>query len=415
MAEHRNHATLNAVRIHKTIIYRVYPSAEQAVRLSGWEDTLRWLWNLAHEQRLYGLRASTMRYYSAFDQINELTALRAELPWLADVPSSVCSQALIQLDRAWQLCFKSLARRPHWKRYGQGSLSFSEPMAKSWWIKNGLFHFPKLGTMPVVVTRPLEGTRKTARLIRDVDQWFVHIVCEIERDAPSARTEPVVALDRGITVLVADSDGNRIENPRHLQKTLKRIAHAQRVVSRRKKGSKNREKAKIRVAKLHRTVRRQRDHSLHTISSRYSKSHAVVVIEDLRIENMIQNPNLARSIADASWGRLGEFLRYKCEWTGGECAKVPAAYSSQTCAACGHVDAASRRGIVFCCTRCAHLDHADNNASLVLKQRYLQRRADESSVTGCGGPGARGRPVKQQLRAVRRKKSGTARPSGRAD
>src|SRR5690606_17054361 len=134
------------------------------------------------------------------------------------------------------------------------------------------------------------------------------------------------------------------------------------------KGSSRRKKAQLRVMRLHRKVRRQREHTLHVLSARLAKSHGVVVIEKLNVAGMIQG-NLSRSIADAGWSRFAEMLRYKLAWSGGTLIEVPAHYSSQTCSLCGVVDAASRKRERFCCTACGHTDHADLNAAKVLKQR----------------------------------------------
>src|SRR5262252_7800851 len=100
--------------------YRVYLSAAQEARVRSWEGALRFLWNLAHEQRLLGLARprEARRYYTGFDQINELTALRADLPWLADVPRNVCAQLLIELDKAWQRFFLGSSGRPRFKCKG---------------------------------------------------------------------------------------------------------------------------------------------------------------------------------------------------------------------------------------------------------------------------------------------------------
>ena len=125
----------------------------------------------------------------------------------------------------------------------------------------------------------------------------------------------------------------------------------------------------LRVNRLHRKIRRQRDHVLHTLSAAYAKSHGTIVVERLQTANMIQNRTLARRIADAGWSRLVDFLRYKLAWSGGRLVEVSAAYSSQTCSACGAIDVESRRGRSFSCTRCSHVDHADLNAAKVLKSR----------------------------------------------
>jgi putative transposase len=359
------------VLISKAFRFRVYPNEQQLARLGQWEGALRFLWNLALEQRLAGYaRPRDERVFpTAFDQINELTELRAALPWLADVPRNVCAQLLVELDKAWQRCFKKLARAPRWKRRGRDTIGFCEPHPKTWRLDGLSIRFPKLGTIRTVLHRPLEGKPKTCTLKRDGDQWFVCVVCELDVAEPTPREGPVVAIDRGLANFGATSDGDIIANPRCLEVSLKRLAHAQRVVSRRKKGSKNREKAKIRVARIHRKVRRQREHFLHVQSARLAKSHGIVVLEKLNVAGMIRS-NLARSIADAGWSRFAEMLRYKLVWSGGSLVEVPAAYSSQTCSACGCVDAESRpTQAVFCCTSCGYRDHADLNAAKVLLAR----------------------------------------------
>ena len=357
------------VRGHKGFKFRIYPSEKQEQRLLAWESALRFLWNLALEQRKLGLARPVRLYPNAFDQISELKELRAELPFLADVPRNVCAQLLVELDRAWQRCFKRLARAPRWKRRDKDSLGLAEPHPKVWRLIGSRLRFPKLGNLRAVIHRPLEGKPKSCTIRRDGDQWFVSIVCELELPDPAPRIEPVVALDRGITHLIADSNGNLVDNPKPLEAALKRLAKVQRVVSRRRKGSNNRKKAIGRVNRLHRKIRRQRDHVLHTLSAAYAKSHGTVVVERLQTANMLRNRPLARRIADAGWSRLVELLRYKVAFNGGRLVEVAAAYSSQTCSACGAVDADSRHGEQFRCTHCCYTDHADLNAAKVLKSR----------------------------------------------
>ncbi len=401
---------LRTVRVSKAFRFRVYPDARQVQRLHAWQSALRFLWNLALEQRRIGLSrcGKDKRYPTAFDQINELTSLRAELPWLADVPRNVCAQLLVELDKAWSRCFAKLARAPRWKRKGLDALGLCEPHPKTWRLDGSMIRFPKLGNLRAVVHRPPVGKPKTCALREEAGQWFASLIYETEVAEPVARTSPVVAIDRGVVNTVADSDGNITINPKHLDATAKQLARAQRNVSRKKKGSKNREKAKHRVAVLHRKVRRQRDHVLHEISARLSKSHAIVVVEKLQIGNMVKaNRGLARSILGAGWGRLVEQLRYKTAWRGGSVVEVPAAYSSQTCHGCGHVDAESRKAqAVFACVGCGLWEHADLNAAKVLLQRF-EHRANRSVLPGeaSGLPGLRPR---KRLRTPRRSSESSA-------
>jgi putative transposase len=362
------------VLVIKAFRFRVYPTPEQIERLHAWQNALRFLWNVALEQRLLGLarRRDDRRYPSAFDQMKELTDLRAYLPWLADLPRNVCAQLLVELDKAWQRCFSRLSHAPHFKRKSRDVVGLTEPHPKIWRLDGSTLRFPKIGNLRAIVHRKPLGKPKTCTLSEEAGQWFASLIYETEIADPVPRTAPVIAIDRGVVNVIADSDGNLIKNPKHLDATAKRLARAQRSVSRRKKGSKNREKAKRRVAVLHRKVRRQREHVLHEISARLSKSHAIVVVENLQIGNMVKcNRGLARSILGAGWGRLIEMLKYKLAWTGGFVAAVPAAYSSQTCHACGHVDAKSRKTqSVFECVKCGIREHADLNAAKVLLQRF---------------------------------------------
>lgn len=377
-----------AVLVHKAFRFRVYPNTAQVARLRQWDGALRFLWNIANRQRLYGYaRPRGERVFpTAFDQMRELTELRASLPWLADVPRNVCEQLLVELDKAWQRCFSRLARAPRWKLKGRDALSFCEPHPKMWRLDSAILRFPKLGNLHAVVHRSLEGAPKTCTLTRDGTQWFVSIVCIIEITAPTPRAEPVLALDRGVVNMLADSDGGLTVAPRFYEIALARLARAQRSVSRKRKGSKNQDKAKVRVAALHRKVRRQREHFLHGLSYAIAKRAGVVVIEKLNVSGMTasasgtsdapgrnvkQKTGLSRGILDAGWSCFAEMLRYKLTWSGGSLAEVPAAYSSQTCSACRCVDARSRVSqSVFRCTTCGYEDHADLNAAKVLKQRY---------------------------------------------
>ena len=394
--------------LRKGFRYRVYPTPEQAARLDRWSDTLRFLWNLANEQRriAYAHPRGYRRYPSAFDQANELTGLRAELPWLADVPRNVSTQLLVNLDAAWQRCFKRLSDTPRWKRKGRDVIGLTEPHPKGWRLDGETLHFPKIGPVRAVVHRPLVGTPKTCTIKRDGDQWFVSIVCEVEIADPVPSVKPPIGIDRGCVNLLADSTSRIVENPRHLRRAERRLRRAQRTVSRRKKGSRNRTRAVARLNRIHRKVRRQRDHVLHCESKRYANSHGTIFVERLQIGNMsaaggAHKRGLNRSILSAGWGRFVDFCRYKVVSLGGRLSEVPAPCTSQECSACGVIDARSRISqSVFRCVACHHEEHADTNAAKNILQRGLT--AVEPTVAACGGFAEVRHPVKQELRVARR-------------
>jgi putative transposase len=357
------------MKIHRTYKFRIYPTPEQQARLVDWQNALRFLWNLANEQYLMGQsRPRDERIYpSAYGQSREITELRARLPWLADVPRGCCETVLLRLEKAWRLCFRRAARSPRWKRKGIDDVSMRLTHAADWSLSTAGLRLSKLGLVSVKQHRLPLGIAGACTVRREGDQWFASLDYEREIVDTAPRAEPVVAIDRGITYTLADSDGNLTPNPKHYEQAMKRLGHAQRVVSRRKKGSKNREKAKLRVMRLNRMVRRQREHFLHVESSRLAKSHGVVVIEKLNVSGMARG-NCSRGIAGAGWSAFAAMLSYKLPVTGGSLVAVPAQYSSQTCAVCGRRDAVSRRGEVFAC-RCGNRDHADLNAAKVILSR----------------------------------------------
>src|SRR5579872_5101893 len=168
--------------LRKGYRYRLYPTAKQIDRLDSWENALRFLWNLAHEQRQIGFSRPRgyRRYYTAFDQINQLTELRAELPWLADVPRNVCAQLLVELDRAWQRWHLGLCKEPRWKRKDRDTAPICEPHPKVFAVEPGAIVFPKVGRIEAVLHRPLGGKPKTCSIVRDGDQWYASISCEVE-------------------------------------------------------------------------------------------------------------------------------------------------------------------------------------------------------------------------------------------
>ena len=395
---------------------RIYPTEEQAIILLRWEGSLRFLWNLANEQYMQAFsRCRVDRHWpTAMSQMYELTPLRDDLPWLADVPRDACNQVLIRLDQAWQRYFLHLAEKPQFKCKYRDAVSICSPDTRSFRVEGegrltNLIFFKTMLGGPIKIRqhRPTEGKVKSCTITRDVDQWFASFSCEIEVPDPLPSTLPAVAIDRGVTDLLADSNGRCVENPRCFKKGRDKLAALQADAANKGKGSKNKGKAKVKVARQHRKIRRQREAVLHRESLYYAKNHGTVVIERLDIgamtasasgtveepgTNVAQKRGLNRAILDSGWGEFARMTEYKLIPRGGNVEKVSAYKSSITCGECGKVHPASRNGKLFHCVFCGHEDDADVNAAKVLLKR---RRTDGVGLTGAARP-------RKQLRVVRR-------------
>lgn len=242
------------------------------------------------------------------------------------------------------------------------------------------------GRIRVVVHRPMEGTFKFARIVLRPSGWYLQCVCET---SPLAlpKKDTVVGLDMGIHSLLADSNGHTIDNPKHAKKSAKQLAHAQRKLSQCKKGSHRRKKAKHQVARTHERIANQRKDTLHKASHQYVRDYQTIVIEDLKVANMVQNHCLAFSIADASWGLFRQLLENKAESAGRQVIAVVPHYTSQNCSQCGESVQKSLSVRTHVCPFCGYVADRDTNAARNILQRGLQIQARSGpSSSGREGP-----------------------------
>lgn len=415
--------------------YRLHPTPEQCARLQAWQGALRFLWNLALEQYLmHGERRCRVdrAYPTFFQQCKDLTDLRAELPWLADVPVSLCQSVLKDLAEAWKRCWDGRGQvgSPRFKSGKRGDLTaLREPGNTKFDLqlpaakdgnrrrraeRRGSLKFPKLGQVPGRFYRDLLGPTKLCSLQPGVtpDEWWCSILVEQEIPDPPVNNKSSVGIDRGVVNMLADSTGRMVVNPKFGERSAKKVARSRRVLSKKTKGSKNRKKAKQRVARQLRRVQRQRDHFVHVQSKYYAENHGVIFVEALNVQGMTrsakgtvespgtnvrQKAGLNRSILDSGWGSFVQQVKYKVIPTGASVRDVVAAYSSQECSQCGHTCPENRPSqSMFHCVSCHHQENADTNAAKVIVSRGF------SGEAGCGGSPARGAPMKQQRRVARR-------------
>ena len=237
------------------------------------------------------------------------------------------------------------------------------------------------GRIRTLVHRPLEGTFKFARIVLRPSGWYLQCVCETT-STPLPKKDNAIGLDMGIRSLVADSNGQVIDNPKHGKSSAKKLAKAQKRLAHCKKGSHRRGKAKKKVARIHEHIHNQRQDTLHKASHHYVKHYQVIVVEDLKPANMVRNPSLAFSIADASWGMLRCMLENKAENAGRQLIAVAPHATSQKCSSCGEYVQKSLSVRTHICPSCGYIADRDENAArniLHAGLRVLARTEPSSS------------------------------------
>ena len=380
--------------------YLLAPTAGQADRLGRLLDAQRELYNAALEERRGAWRWERRRV-SRYDQYHTLTGLREVRPDILAWGVTVCRGTLSRLNEAfdgfYRRCQTGAAPGfPRFKAEGRWD-SVSWPDSTGWKLHEGAkrLYVQGVGQLKVRLHRRLGGTPKTATARREGRKWRVTVFCAGVAARPLPPTGRQVGVDRGVSCLVATSDGVLVENPRHLAKSAQRLARRQRALVAKQRRSGRRQRAAEAVSRTHRKVANQRRDLLHKLSRRLVDDYDLIAIEDLQVAGMTRSAKgtaarpainvaaksgLNRSILDAGWGILERMLAYKAEDAGRQLVKVNPRHTSQRCASCGHVAADNRAGADFECTACGHRDHADLNAAINILRAGLAQRAKTREV-----------------------------------
>jgi putative transposase len=370
--------------------FKLRPTAEQEALFRQFAGVCRLVYNLALEQRRDWWRhyeRETGQRLNYVAQARQLTDLRAEFDWIRAVYVSCQQQALRDLDRAFGNFFAGRARYPTARKKGiSDTFRFPGREVETRRLngKWSAVRLPKIGWVKFRDTRPIQGTIKNATVSGGADGWHVAFACAIERETLQ-NLRPAVGIDRGVATTLALSTGEMVSVPASLDRIEAAKRRAQRVLSRRRRGSRRYARQRRRIARLQGRAGRIRRDFHHRAALDIAQRFGIAVLEDLRIQNMTasasgtvddpgrmvrQKAGLNRSILNQGWGAFDLILTYKMEERGGRVVKVDPAYSSQTCAACGVVDARSRESQArFRCVACGHADHADRNAALVIRSR----------------------------------------------
>lgn len=356
----------------RTQKYRLYPTTEQAADLTRFADAVRFVYNLALEQRRDFSRQfmrDTGRTLNYASQGKQLTDLRRQVPWLADVPACCQHGALQDLDKAFARFFKG-GGFPKFRRAGVNDsfeVRAADTAVRSLNAKWSQVRIPKLGWVKFRDSRPIKGEMRSTRMVYDDGKWFVCIGIRDDREAP-ASSLPAVGIDRGVALAIALSNGHSFTVPDALQSLDKRARRKQRQLHRRKRGSRRFREQGRRLSAVRARAKRVRCDWQHKSTSAIVQEFGTVAIEALRTKHMTRRGagkrGLNRVILNVGWYGIERMLAYKLEQRGGTLIKVNPAYTSQTCAECGTVDRESRESQArFICRGCGHTDNADVNAA----------------------------------------------------
>jgi putative transposase len=361
--------------LNKAYCFRIYPNRNQEVRLNRTLSTCRHLYNdaLTERKRQSELNNLCFRFQvfpwgkpewtSYEDQANLLSQTKTLEQ--KQVHSQVLQNVLKRLDRSFQNFYNGFGY-PRFKGRNRYN-TFTYP--QSGFEINGMeLTLSKIGTVRIFQHRDIEGKIKTCTIKKDVDQWYAIFTVDMGNRIEKVSIKTKTGVDVGLEFLITLSDGKQIEPQKFYKESEKKLAWEQRKLSRKKKGSANKKKQVVKVAKVHRNIRNQRKDFNHKTSRGLVKTYDYIVFEDLQIRNMVQNHHLAKSILDAGWGQIIRFTAYKAAYAGKTVELVDPHYTSQTCL-CGQKVPKNLSVRVHVCHQCGLVLNRDHVSAILIERK----------------------------------------------
>ena len=364
--------------------YRIYPDKNQRDFFERTFGCVRLFYNTSLDEM--------NKLYKEKKEYKDITpaSYKERFPFFKEVDSLALANAQLNRNKALKSFFRKQNKFPKFKaKRNKQSYSTNNQNGTVYLSEDGKYiSLPKIKNIKIKMHRKFDGVIKTVTVSKECDDtYYVSILVEENIEA-KPKSKNSVGIDLGIKSYIVDSNSEIIDNPKYLTRSLLRLAIEQRKLSHMKKGGKNRNKQRIKVARLHRRIRNQRNDFLQKLSSKYINENQVIVLEDLNIKQMEQDSRLSRLIVDASWSTLVSMLEYKGNWYGRDIIKVPTYYpSSQLCSSCGYQNKEIKDLSIreWVCPKCGATHSRDHNASInilnkgldILKARTLP---DSSSI-----------------------------------